>query len=193
MASGFKFDLTTFRAGLRAKLRVTKKTEAEILNQAGGSVCANAIRLTKGARKSDVEGQLSRNGLSFRLLQSPAMQRRLPKSLQGYTRGRHTRAELNEAARKLIALRGASRRYIAAGWFKALAVFRPGSSRRVSDKGLAGQGRARRATSSSLVATFENHSRGAGEVGAAALQQALDDEGRSMKAYGERKLAAAWK
>ena len=191
--SGIQFDLSTVQDGLRAKLRVTKKTEAEILNQAGGSVVANAIRLTKKASAADIRSVLQSNGTVFRLLQSPQMQRRLSKKLVGYTRGTHTRAQINAAAAQLIRLRVSSRGYIAAGWFPALATFRPGSRRRVSARGLAGQGRATRATPSRLVATIENFSRGAGAVGAAALQQALNEEGASMQDYAKKKLAAAWR
>ncbi len=193
MASGVTFDMSTFRAGLRVKLAVTKKTEAEILNQAGGSVLANAIRLTRKASNADIEAALGSNGLAFRLLQSPQMQRRLPRSLQGFTRGRHTRAEITDAARKLIQARARSRGNIAAGFFKALAVFRPGSARKVSGKGLAGQGRATRATASRLVATFENFAAGADTIAAPALQQSLNEEGGKMKQYGEARLAQAWK
>ena len=192
-SSGIKFNLGTFQAGLRAKLRVTKKAEADILNQAGGSVVANAIRLTKKASAADIRSTLQSNGTVFRLLQSPHMQRRLPKKLVGYTRGTHTRAQINAAATQLVRARVSSRGYIAAGWFPALAVFRPGTTRRASAKGLAGQGRATRATSGKLVATFQNFSRGANQVGAAALQQALDEEGRSMQSYANKKLAAAWR
>ena len=163
------------------------------INQAAGSTLANAIRLTKKASRAEIQDALQNNGTVFRLLQSPQMQRRLPKKLVGYTRGTHSRQQINEAAARLIRARVASRGYIAAGWFKALAVFRPGTKRKASAKGLAGQGKATKATPSLLVATFENHSRGAGEIGAAALQGALDNEGRSMAAYAERKLAAAWR
>ena len=192
-SSGIQFDLSQFQDGLRAKLRVTKKTEAEILNQAGGSVVANAIRLTKKASAADIRKTLQSNGTVFRLLQSPQMQSRLPKKLTGFTRGTHTRAQINAAATALIRARVSSRGYIAAGWFAALSTFRPGANRRLSAQGLAGQGRATRATPSRLIATFENHARGAGAVGAAALQQALNDEGQSVQSYAEKKLAQAWR
>ena len=193
MASGIKFDMTTFRAGLRAKLAVTKKTGAKVINQAAGSTLANAIRLTKKANAAEIRTSLQSNGTAFKLLQSPAMQSRLPRRFQGYTRGTHSRAEINDAATRFIRARAASRGNIAAGFFKALAVFRPGSARRVSDRGLAGKGRAKRATASRLVATFENFAAGADTVAAPALQQALDEEGVSMKTYGEARLAKAWK
>ena len=192
-SSGCKFDLSTFRAGLRAKLKVTKKAEADILNRAGGSVVANAIRLTPRADPAKIEAELTTGGLAFRLLQSPRFQSRLPKKLQGFTKGTHTRAQLNAAAKQLVALRRRSANYIRAGWYPALRTFRPGVAGKVSEKGLASQGKATKATESRLVATFENHARGAGDVGAAALQQALDNEGRSMQSYAEQKLAAAWR
>ena len=193
MASGIKFDLSTFRAGLRAKLAVTKKTEAEILNQAAGSTLANAIRLTKKASKADIQNTLQSNGTAFKLLQSKRMQSRLPRRFQGYTRGTHRRAEIDDAAVRFIRARVASRGYIAAGFFKALAVFRPGSARRVSDRGLAGKGRASRATASRLVATFENFASGANTIAAPALQTALDNEGAQMQRYGEKMLSKAWR
>lgn len=192
-ATGITFDTGAFRKGLRAKLAVTKKTEEQIINQAAGSVCANAIRLTKGAKKNEIIGDLTSNGLVFKLLQSPRFQARMPGYLKGFTRGTHTRAQINDAARVFVAQRARTIRYIAAGWFKALAVFRPASKRKVSDKGLAGKGTARKATERILEAVFVNFSRGAGEVGARPLQQALDEEGRSMQSYAEKKLANAWK
>lgn len=193
MNSGLKFDVSTFREGLRAKLKVTKKTEAEILNQAAGSICANAIRLTKGAKKNTIVADLTSGGLAFRLLQSPRFQARMPKSVRGYTRGTHTRAEINAAAARFVRLRGSTVRYIVAGWFKALKVFRPNARRDASAKGLAGLGRATKATPGILAAVFENFSRGAGTVGAGPLQQALNEEGASMKKYAEKKLADALK
>ena len=193
MASGCKFDLSTFRAGLRAKQRVTKQAGSEIINRASGSTIANAIRLTPRANPQAIKARLSTGGTAFKLLQSPAMQSRLPKRLQGFTRGTHTRAQLDAAAATLIRLSAASAGYIKAGWFNALAVFRPGSARHVSEKSLAGQGQASKATPGRLAATFSNFSRGADKVGVAALQQALNEEGESMKAYAEKKLAQAWR
>ena len=193
MASGCKFDLSTFQRGLRAKQKATKKTGAEIINRACGSTLANAIRLTPRANPQAIKAQLSTNGTAFRLLQSPAMQGRLPKKLVGFTKGTHTRAQINAAAAKFIQLKAASSGYIRAGWFKALAVFRPGSARKVSSKSLAGRGRARKATPGRLSATFENFSRGVDKVGAAPLQRAMNEEGRSMLAYAAAKLASAWK
>jgi hypothetical protein len=185
-ATGIKFDLTTFRAGLQAKRRVTKKAEAEILNQAGGSICANAIRLTPKATAGKIKAELRQNNLAIY-----ATLRRLKKA--GISTRGMSRARFAQEVTRTINKRAASARYIAAGWFKPLAIFRPGSARKVSDKSLAARSRATKATESSLAATFENHSRGASQVGAAALQQAMDEEGRSMKAYAEKKLAQAWK
>ena len=193
MSGDITFDLSTFRAGLRHKLSLTKKAEADVLNQAAGSICANAIRLTKGTKKNQVIGDLTSNGLVFKLLQSTRFQARMPKRFQGYTRGTHTRAQINQAAREFVKQRAATVKYIAAGWFKALMVFRPSVRRKVSAKGLAGKGRATKARPDILAAVFENFSRGAGEVGADALQQALNDEGRFMLGYGNKALTKALK
>jgi hypothetical protein len=184
--TGIKFDLTTFRSGLQAKRKATKIAEADILNQAGGSICANAIRLTPKATAGKIKAELSHNNLAVY-----ATIRRLKKA--GISQRGMSRARFAAEVTKTINKRAASARYIAAGWFKPLAVFRPNSKQKVSDKSLAGKSRATKATASSLAATFENHSRGASEVGAATLQQAMDEEGRSMKAYAEKKLAQAWK
>jgi hypothetical protein len=192
-STGITFDMATFRRGLDAKFKASKKAHADVLNQAGGSICANAIRLTKRASKPAIVRGLSTNGLAFKLVQSRSFRARLPRELQAMLAGKRTRAEINAAVTRFIALRAASRGYIAAGWFKGLAVFRPNSKRQVSEKGLAAQGRATKATTFSLVATFENHARGAAKVGMAPLQQAFDEEGRSMQSYAEKTLAAALK
>ncbi len=131
--------------------------------------------------------------MALRLLQSPSYQSRLPARLRGYTRGTHTKAEIDAAARQLVTLRRRSAGYIRAGWIKAAQDFGGAAKRKVSAKSFAALGRGTRATESRLAASGTNAATGALAVGSEPLRRALDFVGRDMIAYAERKLAKAWK
>lgn len=193
MSASIKFDLAGFQRGLRAKLAATKRAEAEVLNQAAKNVCLRAIAYTPKADPAAIERELTKGGLAFRLLQSRSFQGRLPKSLRGFTRGTHSRKQLNDAVRKLVTLRRRSAGYIKAGWIKAAQEFGGAARGRVSEKSLAGRGYGVRATQGNLKAIGVNLARGAGTVGADALQKALNYVGKDMLSYAEKKIAGVWK
>ena len=186
-------DTSLFSRALRQKARRSKQTIPQILNRAGGSVAANAINLTPAAVRTDIVANLTSGGKAFRLLQSPKYQHRLPKKFQGYTRGTHTRAQINAAVRSFVKSKAFSRNYIKAGWFVALKVFRPGSKRRYSEKGHAGEGKGKKATVLSAFASLENHSTGSAKVGFAALQEAVNKEAKFMLTYGTTAIRKALK
>lgn len=193
MNGGIKFDLSGFQAGLRRKLAATKRAVPEVLNQAAKNICLRAIAFTPKADPTAIERELTSGGMAFRLLQSRSFQGRLPKSLRGFTRGTHSRKQLNDAVRKLVVLRRRSAGYIKAGWIKAAQEFGGAARGRVSEKSLAGRGYGVRATQSSAKAIGANLARGASTIGADALQKALDYVGQDMTAYAEKKLAQPWK
>lgn len=187
-----KLDYTAFRRGLDAKLRVSKRDEADILNRAGRDVCLKSIKYMPRADAAEISAALKSNGLVFKLLQSPNFQHRLPRKLAGKAFAKRSRAELIADAKTLIASRRRSRAYIAAGWIKAAQTFGAAKNRKVSDRGEAGKGYGKRATAGNLAAMGANLATGAIKVGPPSLQQSLDEVGNDMKAYGERKLAGNW-
>lgn len=193
MNGGIKFDLSGFQNGLRRKLAATKRAVPDVLNAAAKNVCLRAIAYTPKADPAQIEAQLTTGGLAFRLLQSQSFQGRLPKKLRGFTRGKYSRAQINDAVRKLVALRRRSAGYIKAGWIKAAQAFGGAARGRVSEKSLAGRGYGVRATQSSAKAVGVNLARGASTVGAEALQKALDYVGKDMVSYAEKKIAGVWK
>ena len=193
MNGGIQFDMAGFQNGLRRKLAASRRAAPVVVNQAAKSVCLRAIAFTPKANPGQIEAELTNNGLAFRLLQSKSFQGRLPRKLRGYARGTHTRAQIDEAVRQLVALRRRSQSYIKAGWIKAAQAFGGAPSGRVSTRSLAGQGYGRKATEGNPEATGANLARGASKVGAGALQQALNFVGKDMLDYAERKLAAPWR
>ena len=193
MNGGVKLDMRAFNAGMRRKLAVTKRAVPVVVNQASKNVCLRAIAFTPKADPKQIEAQLTQNGFVFRLLQSKSFQARLPRKLQGFTRGTHSRAQINEAARQLVALRRRSVAYIKAGWIRAAQAFGGATSQQVSNRSLAGKGYGKRATESHPQAEGVNFARGASTVGAEALQQAVNFVGKDMADYAEKKLAAPWK
>ena len=193
MASAFTFDAPAFQRGLRHKLSLTRRAAADVMNGAGRDVCLHSIKATPKANPAAIKAKLASNGTAFRILQSPATQSRLPKRLRGFTKGTHTRAQINAAAAALIAARRRSSGYIKAGWIKAAQAFSGAPSARVSSRGLASKGFGRRATANALAIEGANLARGAGSVGLPALQQALTVVGEKMQTYAPKKLAAPWR
>ena len=186
------FDQSTFNAGLRRKLALTKKTEAEVLNHASRNVCLRAIQFTPAADKDAIQAQLASNGLVFKLLQSPAFQDRLPRKLAGKAFAKRSRAELIADAKTLIALRKRSIKNIAAGWIKAAQAFGGGKNRKVSDKGNTGKGYGKRAKENALEASGVNAANGAPKIGAKPLQEALNFVGKDMLTYMPKKIVKVW-
>ena len=193
MSITVKLDMATFRAGVRHKLALSKRTEAEILNKAGRDISLRAIKYTPKADKGAVRANLTTNGTLLRILQSPRASDRLPRSLQGFTRGTHTKEAIDAAAARLLALRLRSIGYIKAGWIKAAQAFGGAKSRKVSSKGNAGKSYGIKATVYHLIATGENMATGAPKVGPAALQKSLDEVGRDMLSYAPKQIASHWK
>lgn len=188
-----ELDTNALSAAIRAYAGATKKDLADVVNRAGRAVILGgkgvrgAVQLTKKASAAAISEALKKDGLAFQILNSPRA--RKPKKLSGWTSKGKTRAEINEAARQLIAARRSSAAYIVAGWLKAAAGFGFTTRKRVSGKGLAAKSYATKATPGRLVATLANLARGADIVGRGALQQAVNNAAADMMAYAERKMS----
>lgn len=184
MPTGVTFDLSTFREGLRAKLAVTKKTEAEVLNQAAKNICLRAVSFTPKANKG-----------AIRALDVKIIAGAVAKKLRGGHGGKIGISGREFAARikKERARRIRSVAYVSAGWVKAGQGFGGGLKKKVSAKGNAGKSYGKKATDSTLAAIGANLANGASVVGARALQEAADFVGRDMLSYAQKKLARALK
>ena len=185
-------DYASFRAGLRRRLDSTKRAVPVVVNKASKNVCLRAVQFTPKASAAKIRSDLTTNGLALRLLQSPAMQGRLPRKLQGFTRGTHTKAQLDEAARQLVGRAVQSVAYIKAGWVKAAQAFGGATRSKVSDKGLAGQSYGKPASVARPVAEGGNAARGAVKVGTPALQQALNFVGKDLVPDAQKTMATAF-
>lgn len=193
MASGIQFDRTGFHAGLQRKLAATKRAGPTVVNKAMGNVCLRAASFTPKADRAKIETELRTGGLLFKLLQSPTFQSRLPRKLRGFTRGTHTRAQIDAAATLLLRARNASVGAIRAGFVKAAQAFGMGQRQRVSARGNPGKSYGVRATSSQAVATAANLATGAVAVGSAPLAHAMEFVGKDLSDYAEKTLAQPWR
>lgn len=201
-----KLNYTEFSRGLQAKLRASKKDEADITNRAARDVCLKSIKYTPRAQAKGLGQELLQDGYLMRLVYAvyhPVGGQKKQKHLvpglatspakPGATRiPGYTRTQMRELANRLLAHKRRSRGYIAAGWIKAAQAFGAALNRKVSNAGEAGKGYGKKATPSRLEALGANLATGAILVGPPALQQALDEVGLDMSAYAERKMAGNW-
>ena len=204
MSGNMTFDTRTFRAGLRHKLSLTKRAEADVLNSALGDVALNAIRFVP---KAGFGRELLTDGFLMRMVYTiyhpvggqkkakelvPGLATFPPKKDSTRVPG-YTRAQMKELANRLLVHRRRSRGYIGAGFIRAAQAMGKKLSRKVSAKGNAGKGYGVKAFANRLVALGVNASTGAVIVGPAAVQQAMDLVGRKMLTYAPKQIAKVWK
>lgn len=183
------------RAALRDYLKVTKKTETEIVNKTLKDVAFRAASATPKTSAPRIRRDLSKPGLLA------ALAARWLRKKQG----KFTEADLAEAMRKISVARLRHKGAIRVGWFPAIIKLgghiRGSRDTAFSHLGSAGQGGAKKATISKMTGEVWNAiftrsgatgaKKWGGQIGLAvrALDRAIAFVARDRLQYAERKLA----
>lgn len=183
---GLSLNTDEFESALDAYEQATGKDSVEILNRAGLNVAYRAAQFTPVADAADIRsGLLSDPHLVYALTALSLKKRGI---------GKLPAPEFQAAVAAFIAQRVASRRYLRSGWFDAIRDL-GGTVRGDEFKG--SHGFANKATVINLlteIAWILDEANGvkaesAEDIGAKALQEALDFVAADMLEYAQEKLA----
>lgn len=137
-------------AALREVVRVTQKTEAEIVTKAAKDVAFRSAQFTPKTSAAKIRADLRKDDLLSKLAS-----RWLKK-----TKGVYTRAEHEEAMRKIERARLSHRNAVRVGWFPAIiqlgGKIRGSKDDSFSHLGSAARGSGKKATTGNMVSTVEN-------------------------------------
>lgn len=183
------------RAALREYQKVTKKTEAEIVNKTLKDVAFRASSFTPKTSAVKIRKDLAKPGLL------PALAARWLRK----KKGKFTKAELEEAMKRIANARQRHKGAIRVGWFPAIIKLggriRGSRDSAFSHLGSAAQGGAQKASISRMTGTIWNAiftrsgvtgtKKWGGEIALAvrALDKAIAFVARDRLRYAERKLA----
>lgn len=165
---------------------VTNHDLAYILNRAGRNVATKASHNTPKASLATIDAELDRVG--YKQGYGPAVF-----ALTNWKRAKKGLLPvggmaMSEPAKDFRSKRHSGRGYIAAGWTPAIIRFGGHTRAHIAESSKINRAQNKLASAGDLVAILENTARGAGEVGAQALEKAIVETSRDMIAFAEKKL-----
>lgn len=166
-----------FGKAVQLALKLGKKTEAEFLNDWALSVCIRAFRTTERATARKILQDMKRDALAMRIIWKRAR-------LAGE---KITREEAEARARRMVAARRKSVRYIGVGFLVAGKDF-GGKGVKVNEASFVAKSSGIKATAAHLKAIIGNNARGAVEVAADNLEEAIRWVAQREIKYITRKL-----
>lgn len=186
--SDFEFDTREIREAIKLYGEATGKDMVLVVNKA-------ALQSLIGAKGVSGAVQLTPRADLAKIAAIPEAELRSAVITRAKKKGQWpmTRQALAKAVRQERARRKRSRGYTAGpGWNKAVKALGGRGVRGVQsgfEKSEARKGYATKAKSFRLISEFVNTAPAAAKIGRAALQSALNNVARDMKAYGEKKMA----
>jgi hypothetical protein len=193
MAASITIDDREFQAALKAYMKVSRRSLAEIVNKRAVNIAFKSIKHTPAAGKRDINSELRSKSKrapkqSLARLRVIVINRKRDKEIP---KGK----DLTAAANEVIKNRKKSIGYIKAGWLSAVQALQPHAKLRkrpprLNDDGDAtklGYGKPAR-SGLNPTAIIANQVAGAVEVGSKAIQRAMQEDALDMRTFTAKRM-----
>jgi hypothetical protein len=189
------FNTKEFQSALRSYAEVSKRDWPEIVNRQALNLALRSMQFTPKAEKAAIQQLESLDWwpkyIAKRIAGAGVTVQQRGKKFKTVIATNYTRAQARMASRTIISARVRASAFCRAGWIPAVRILaaKVGRTLRVSAKQY-GQpkGDATAATVGRATAEIINSARGAGKVGAAAFQRAINFVADDMRLYVAKKM-----
>lgn len=190
------FNTREFQAALKSYAEVSKRDWPEIVNRQALNLALRSMQFTPKAERAAIQANEGKDWwpkyIAKRIKGSGVVIKQRGRAFGTVIRERYTRAEARKVSRAIIQARVRASAFCRAGWIPAakLLAQKLGRTIRVSAKQFGkAKGAATAATVGRATAEIINSARGAGKVGAAAFQAAINFVANDMREYTLKKMA----